>query len=123
MKSQIGWIKTKSITHVGFLLYLMILHSTVYLQQYLKKENKKKYWQRNNMKNVSLFFPGIAIGSWIAGGLVQFIGASATFKLFGWFASFMFVFHYTIQKALWLDFLDIYWGHKMKNEENFQRNC
>jgi len=43
---------------------------------------------------------GIAIGSWIAGGLVQFIGASATFKLFGWFASFMFVFHYTIQKAL-----------------------
>ena len=45
-------------------------------------------------------FSGIAIGSWIAGGLVQFIGASATFKLFGWFASFMFVFHYTIQKAL-----------------------
>lgn len=43
---------------------------------------------------------GIAIGSWMAGSLQQFVGSSMTFALFGYFASAVFVIHYIAQKML-----------------------
>ena len=43
---------------------------------------------------------GIAIGSWMAGSLQQFVGSSMTFALFGYFASAVFVIHYITQKML-----------------------
>ena len=43
---------------------------------------------------------GIAIGSYCAGALQQYVGSSMTFALFGYFASSIFVIHYVAQRVI-----------------------